>query len=156
MQCGLHDGHPEKSTSLVEFADEIALEMISNQENDLSDGPTSRSAGRRRSVEIPAAIELEAAVLPKNVHRFGSYGYASEQPGWQGKTNYSVQHNCVECRQSEGAPKVRTTAFCAAEQCGKKIALCREGTGHHSRPCMQRHKERCADAGAFVSISSSV
>jgi hypothetical protein len=154
MQSKLHVDHPDKGIGLLRFADSLAMEMINNHEEDDTAPRSSARGGRpvRRSLDLPiagAAEEPEKSVPPQNVHRFMSYGLASEKPGWAGKADYSVQRYCVECRE-KGGDRHSTTGYCAAEQCGKAIALCRDGSSYHGRKCMELHKERCVGVAAPV------
>ena len=108
MQSGLHEGHPDKDMTIVQFADSVAIEMLENDEDDEAVPLRTRAAvGRpaRRSLELPAAASVE----PENVHRYGSYGLASDKPNRKGKKNFSVQRVCIECKEAgiktaRGAP----------------------------------------------------
>jgi hypothetical protein len=147
---------PDKEMCLMRFADELAMELISNKDDEVAAQAAARpvrAAARRLDVPADDAPEdiFEASLAPPNIHRLESYGVVESASG----KRYNKQKACKVCGKE-------TSSYCAAVQCGEKVAICREGTSYHSRNCFIEHKKACFDAacpemgGAFSAVLTSV
>jgi hypothetical protein len=131
------------------------MELISNKDDEVAAQAAARpvrAAARRLDVPADDAVEdiFEASMAPPNIHRLVPFGRMTSATG----KLYNKQKECKICGKS-------ATSYCAAVQCGEKVAICREGTGFHSRNCFIEHKKASFDAacpdmgGALAAVLTS-
>lgn len=137
VKSSVHEDHCEKNIPFIDFADLLAFELL-HYEDEVDSG---RPRAPRRSLGVPAPAvdpvdEAAVSLLPPNRHRLECYGMNQGPKG-----QYAVQKTCVVCGD-------KATTYCAAEQCGKKVAICREGTSK-KKLCLQTHRHNCLE-GAEV------
>ena len=129
---GLNPRDPDKEMTMMKFADRLALELIENDDEDQY-APMPTRSGPRRAIEVaPDEHEIEATLLPDNVHRLVAFGKHA--------SGYVIQRRCAVCG-------TRSTAYCAAVQCGADFPVCREGSAKHHRKCFEEHKAKCYAQG---------
>lgn len=155
-------GHKLKTITTEEFVDELCQEMINNKL------AGHEEAGLRRDTRpaaaaaaAAAAAEVDAALPDPHRHHLACLGKKSEEGGWTGFDRGGkeikdgpIKGRCVICaRPDSGRPSGSlTTFYCAALACalGDPVYLCRDGSGHHTRNCLQVHIDHCAAMAAAV------